>query len=355
MTDVLVIGGGQAGLATSYHLKQQGIRHLVLDAGRHTGDSWRERYDSLKLFTPTQHSLLPALSFPARRDHHPTKDEVANYLQAYREVHGLPVKHGARVVECRSEGASFKVRTEVGETFTSQAVVVATGPFQKPFTPHLSQDLSPGVLQLHSSGYQNPSSVTGKRVLVVGGGNSGFQIAEELSEDHQVTVAIGKKPSFVPQRILGRDVFDWLDVLGFMDKPPHSLIGRILQQRDPVIGSTVPQLVREGKLAVTSRIVGVQGGLPVNQEGQTLQVDTVLWATGFRPDYSWLSTPVVRQDGQVLHREGVTPHRGLYFVGLSWQRSRRSALIGGVGRDALLIAQHLKEHLKKHLTPSGAV
>lgn len=345
MTDVLVIGGGQAGLATSYHLKQQGIDHLVLDASLQTGDSWRQRYDSLRLFTPTQHSLLPAMSFPARRDHYPSKDEVARYLQAYQEMHGLPVRHGARVVECRSIGEGFQVRTEGGETFTGRAVIVATGPFQKPFTPLLSQELDSAIQQLHSSRYQNPSSITGKRVLVVGGGNSGFQIAEELCEDHQVTVAIGKKPSFVPQRILGRDLFDWLDVLGFTRKPSHSLIGGILRKRDPVIGSKVPGLVREGKLALSSRIVGAQDGFPVNEEGKVLQVDTVLWATGFRPDYSWLTTPVVRQDGTVQHQEGITGHRGLYFVGLSWQRSRGSALIGGVGRDAGFIVQHLRKHV----------
>lgn len=263
--DVLVIGGGQAGLATSYHLKQQGIEHLVLDRSSQTGNSWRERYDSLRLFTPTQHSLLPGMSFPAKRDHHPTKDEVARYLEAYRETHRLPVRLGQRVVDCRSDGEGFRVKTEGGETFTARAVVVATGPFQQPFTPLLSQELDPGIQQLHSSGYQNPASITGKRVLVVGGGNSGFQIAEELSETLQVTVSVGKKQPFVPQQVLGRDLFDWLDVLGLTRSPPHSLIGGILRGRDPVIGSKVPERVREGKLSLTSRIVEVRGGLPVNQ------------------------------------------------------------------------------------------
>jgi putative flavoprotein involved in K+ transport len=201
--DVVVVGGNQSGLAMAWHLAQQGLQFLVLEAGPEVGHVWRSRWDSLKLFTPAQYDALPGMAFPAPADTYPTKDPVADYLQAYVAAFDLPVRLNARVTSLTRTDLGFEVRT-TDDTVHARQVVVATGPFQVPFVPPMASGLDPSVTQLHSAGYRNPQALPQGQVLVVGGGNSGFQIAEELAATRTVDLSIATRYPMLPQRLAGR-------------------------------------------------------------------------------------------------------------------------------------------------------
>ena len=202
--DVVVIGGSQAGLAMAWHLTQHQLRFVVLEAAPELGDTWRSRWDSLKLFTPAQYNALPGMPFPGRADTYPGKDAVAGYLQAYAAAFDLPARLNARVTHLTKTAAGFEIRTR-DEVFRARQIVVATGPFQVPFVPPAAQRLDGSVTQLHSAGYRNPDALPAGPVLVVGGGNSGFQIAEELAATgRQVDLSIGTRLPMLPQRLAGQ-------------------------------------------------------------------------------------------------------------------------------------------------------
>jgi putative flavoprotein involved in K+ transport len=340
LLDVVVVGGGQAGLAMAWHLRRQGMRFLVLEAGRELGHVWRARWDSLKLFSPAQYSSLPGMPFPAPADTYPTKEPVADYLQAYATAFDLPVAFNARVDDLRRVGGTFEVRAG-DDVYRARQVVVATGPFQVPFIPPAAQQLDASVTQLHSAAYRNPQAVPDGPVLVVGGGNSGFQIAEELAPSRQVDLSIGARVPMLPQRLLGRDLFWWLTRLGLLRATATSRLGRRMRARGEfVIGSNRRRLHRAG-VRFQPRLVDADGHLVRFADGGTVQVRTVIWATGFRSDYSWIHVPGLFTDGRVAHRRGVTEVPGLYFLGLSWQHTRGSALLGFVGDDAAYLADRI--------------
>ncbi|MGY1641257.1 flavin-containing monooxygenase [Geodermatophilus sp. SYSU D00703] len=340
--DVLVIGAGQAGLALGAHLARRDADFLLLDAGPEIGSSWRARWDSLRLFSPAQYDSLPGLPFPAPFDTHPSKDDVADYLAAYAAHFALPVRLDSPVVSLRRDGnGSFAATTPTG-TLTARQVVVATGPFQSPHVPALAQQLDPLVPQLHSAEYRNPGQLpAGTRVLVVGAANSGLQIAAELAGRCSVTVAVGTRPTELPQRIAGRDLFTWLTAARFFTVPAHTRIARRLRARgDIVIGTRSSELRRRG-VEFRARLIGITGRTATFADGRTGDLDAVVWATGFRPDHSWLHVPGVVVDGQVRHRAGVTDVPGLYFLGLPWQTCRGSALLGFVGADAAALSARM--------------
>jgi len=338
--DVIVVGAGQAGLAIGWYLARLGLRFLVLEASAELGRSWRSRWDSLTLFTPAQYDALPGMPFPAPADTYPTKEPVADYLRAYADAFRLPVRLNARVTSLSRSGDGFEVRT-ADETFSARRVVVATGPFQVPFVPPAAGGLDSAVTQLHSADYRNPQALPDGPVLVVGGGNSGLQIAEELSASRRVDVSIGTSPPMLPQRLAGRDLFWWLTRLGLMRVPAESRLGRRVQARGEfVIGTSRRQLKRAG-VTFRPRLVGADGRTVRFADGSTLDVGVVVWATGYRSDYSWISVPGVVRNGRVAHRRGVTDVPGLYFLGLSWQHTRGSALLGFLDRDARHIADRI--------------
>jgi putative flavoprotein involved in K+ transport len=333
--DVVVIGAGQAGLALGYHLQRRGARFLLLDAGPEIGASWRGRWDSLRLFSPAQYDSLPGLPFPAAADTRPGKDDVADYLQAYARRFSLPVRLDSPVLRLHQHpDVGFAVSTPTG-TLHARQVVVATGPFQTPRIPAVADQVDPLVRQLHSAEYRNPRQLpAGGRVLVVGAANSGLQIAAELAGTCRVTVAVGATPVQLPQRVAGRDLFSWLSGVGFFTLPAHTRLARRLRARgDIVIGSSSRQMRRRG-IGFRPRLAGFAGRTARFADGSTLEVDAVVWATGYRADHSWLHVPGVVVDGQVRHEAGVTDVPGLYFLGLPWQTSRGSALLGFVGADA---------------------
>jgi putative flavoprotein involved in K+ transport len=338
--DVVVIGAGQAGLAIGRELARAGRRFVILEAAA-VAAAWRERWDSLVLFTPRRYSGLPGLPFPGEPDAYPTRDEVVAYLERYASELELPVRLDSRVRSVRSaEGGRFVVELD-GGSIEADAVVVATGPFQAPFVPAVAEGLGPDVFQLHSVEYRRPADVPTGRVLVVGGGNTGFQLAKELAATHDVELAVGTKQTPLPQRFLGRDLFWWLTKTGILSKTVDTRLGRRARDRDTLIGSSPRELRRRHGVAVRPRVVRAEGRTVGFADGTELEVDAVVWATGYRHDHSWIELPVFDDEGRLRHRRGVTDVPGLFFLGLSWQHTRGSALIGFVGDDAAFIAEQV--------------
>jgi putative flavoprotein involved in K+ transport len=338
---VVVVGGGQAGLAIGYHLAQQGRDFTILEAADEPAAAWRGRWDSLKLFTPARFDALPGVAFPGHPDHHPTRDEVAAYLTDYARRFELPVELGSRVRSIGESDGGYLVELD-GRSYQADQVVVATGPFQVPRVPAIAEGLDSAVEQFHSSAYRSPKAVPEGTVLVVGGGNTGFQIAAELSGSHEAHLSIGSRQTPLPQRLLGRDLFWYLEKTGLIYKSAASRIGRRAAGRDTLIGSSPRALRGKHGVELHGRATSTAGSAVTFGDGTSLDVRTVIWATGYGVDHSWIDVPVLDQNGLVAHQRGVTKAPGLYFLGLTWQHTRGSALLGWVKDDADYIAQQIK-------------
>ncbi len=345
--DVVVVGGGQAGLAVGHHLARQGRRFVILDGNRRVGDSWRHRWDSLRLFTPARYDGLPGWSFPAPAWSFPTRDEMADYLEAYANRFQLPVRTGTRVDGVRRDGSGYLV--EAGERrYRAGHVVVASGQYHLPVVPGFSTELDPAIRQLHSSEYRERSQLRNGGVLVVGAGNSGADIAIELSRHHPTSLS-GPDKGAVPFRIEGRAARLLLPLLWFVAS--HILtvrtpIGR--RVRPKVIASGAPLIrVKPADIAAAGiervpRTIGVREGAPLLEDGRVMNVSNVIWCTGLRPDFGWIDLDVFDDDGAPRCTRGVVDGEpGLYFVGLDFLHSFTSENVGGVGRDARHIAKRI--------------
>ena len=341
--EVIVIGGGQAGLAIGYFLKQQGRDFVILEAADAIGAAWRERWESLTLFTPRRYNSLPGLPFPGDPEGYPSRDEVIAYLEQYAATFELAIQLNSPVRRLTHDGGRFVLEVDA-RTITADQVVVATGPFQEPFVPEVARRLDPDVFQAHSTGYRKPSDVPPGTVLVVGGGNTGFQIAKELSSSHNVYLSVGSRQTPLPQRFLGRDLFWWLTKSRLFNTTVESRLGSRLKTRDTLIGSSPRELRKRYGVELKPRFVEASGRTVKFADGSELEVDAVIWATGYRPDYSWIELPVFDDDGRLRHRRGVTDVPGLYFLGLTWQHTRGSALLGWVKDDAEFIADQIAAH-----------
>ena len=337
--DVAVIGAGQAGLAIGYHLARQGRRFVIFDRADSIGAAWRSRWDSLVLFTPRRYDALPERNFPGDPNGYPTRDEVISYLERYAETFELPIELGSEVRRLTRNSESFVLELDSRVVEAGQ-VVVATGPFEAPRIPEFARNLDPAVVQMHNTNYRNPGAIPEGTVLVVGGGNTGFQIAEELASTRQVHLSVGTRQTPLPQRLLGRDLFWWLVKSRLLGASVESRLGRRLQYKDTLIGSS-PRVAKRRGVVLRPRAAGAAGKTITFADETTLVVDSVIWATGYVFDRSWIDVSVQDEEGRVRHRRGVTDTKGLYFLGLPWQHTRGSALLGWVKDDAAFIAEQI--------------
>jgi putative flavoprotein involved in K+ transport len=344
--DTIVIGGGQAGLSVSYHLRERGVEHLVLDASPRIGDSWRNRWESLHLFTPARYDGLDGMRFPGDPGAWPSKDEMADYLERYARTFELPVRSGARVDELTREGDGFVVRCGE-EIFSARAVVVAMSNYQVPRIPAFASQLSPRIRQLHAGEYRSPTQLAPGRVLLVGAGNSAAEIAKELASTHDVMVAgpsTGEVPgsftSFVNRHVLVHVLngFVFTRVMSVDTPMGRRARPRIMAKGVPLIRVKSKDLAHLG-VERAGRVTGVADGRPVLDDGTVADVENVVWCTGFTPGFDWVRMPVLDERGEPRHERGVVSDvPGLYFVGLHFLTSMASAMVHGVGRDAARIA-----------------
>ncbi|MFG1624753.1 flavin-containing monooxygenase [Kribbella sp. NPDC049227] len=351
--EVVVVGAGQAGLAIGFLLARHGRRFIILEAADMVGAAWRDRWDSLALFTPRRYDALPGVDFPGDPDGYPTRDEVVSYLKAYAETNKLPVVLNSAVRSLTQIDDGFQLECSSGRSVTADQVVVATGPFQLPFTPALAGELGPEVFQMHSTKYRQPRDVPAGTVLVVGGGNTGFQIATELTATHAVHLSVGSRQTPLPQKIRHRDLFWWLTKTRLLTMTVDSRLGRRLSERETLIGSSPRQLRRLG-VDLHPRAVSASNNTVNFADGTQLRVDAVVWATGYQPDYSWIDAPVLDAGGRVRQHRGVSDLPGLYFLGLYWQHTRGSALLGWVKEDAEYIATQVQTLVGSRRLPPDA-
>lgn len=356
--EVAVIGGGQSGLAAAFHLAERGLRHVVLDASPSAGHVWRQRWQGLRLLTPCPYNSLPGTPFPGAAWTFPEKDHVADYLDDYEQRHRLGVRHRTSVQAVRRSSAGvFELElapadapatspaTAPPRLIEARAVLVATGPFRAPLLPALAAGCT--APQLHSHHYRSPEQLPPGRVLVVGCGNSGAGIAEQLAASHRVTLSLGRTASS-PRALLGRDVFWWAHLVGLTRLPAHWRLARRMQRGpDGLIGASPEELARRHGFELAPRTVAFEGALARFADGTSRAFDAVVWATGYRPDYPLLaplaepSRRLFDERGRPHHHQGLTALPGLCFLGLPWQRHIDSSLLGGVGRDAAFLARCL--------------
>jgi putative flavoprotein involved in K+ transport len=353
--DVIVIGGGQAGLSVGYHLARAGIRFVILDAHERIGDSWRKRWDSLRLFTPAKFNGLDGFAFPAPRNYFPTKDEMADYLESYAQRFRLPVRTGMRVERLFKRGAHYVAQAGALEVQAGQ-VVIAMAKYQRERLPSFAPSLSREIVQLHSNNYRNLSQLRPGGVVLIGAGNSGADIALEVAHGGHRTWVAGRDTGeipFRPQNFWGRNVFMPL-LLGIIFR-------HVLTVKTPLGRKARTSVLTKGGLLIrvksrdltaigverAPRVIGVRQGLPLLEDGRTLEVANIIWCTGYDAGFEWIELPILGDDGEPRHRSGlVEDQQGLYFVGLPFLHSMSSSMIHGVGRDAARIVKAIQVHLR---------
>jgi len=344
---VVVIGAGQAGLSVGYCLARLGLSFVILEAEPRVGDSWRNRWDSLRLFSPAKYDGLVGLPFPAPSFSFPTKNEMGDYLEAYAKHFDLPVRTSARVKRVSRDGSQYVVDTG-DRLFRTDHVVVAMATFQAPRVPAFASALDPEIVQLHSRDYRNTKQLRAGDVLIVGAGNSGAEIAIEVGRSSRHTWLSGRHPGHVPFRVdsgVARLVVPVLFRVVFhriltVDTPMgRRARPRVIAKGGPLIRVKPADLDAAG-VERSPRVTGVRGGKPLLADGRVLDVANVIWCTGFHPGFSWIDLPTVNgEDGEPVHERGVVPGEpGFYFVGLHFLYAFSSAMIHGVSRDAERIA-----------------
>jgi putative flavoprotein involved in K+ transport len=359
--ETLVIGGGQAGLSVGYHLARRGRRFVILDANERIGDSWRRRWDSLRLFTPARWDSLDGMRFPAPPHSFPTKDQMADYLESYARHFKLPVRSGAKVEQLRRDGQHYVAVTR-DRTFIANHVVVAMSSYQSPRVPAFAADLNSNIVQIHSRDYKNPAQLRDGDVLIVGAGNSGAEIAMDLVSRHRIWMS-GRDTGEIPFRVnslaarlfLLRVVFRLVFHRIFTIKTPLGRKARRteLNKGGPLIRTRSKDLAAVGVQRV-GKVAGVRDGLPLLDDGRVLNIANIVWCSGFTPGFSWIDLPVLDANGVPRHDGGVvTGEPGLYFVGLLFLYAFSSTMIHGVGRDADRIAGVIEARARAYSINAG--
>jgi putative flavoprotein involved in K+ transport len=345
--DIIIIGGGQAGLAAGYYLTQRKENYIILDEHTRTGDTWRQRWDSLRLFTPSQNNYLPGMKFPKPDFYFPTKDEAADFLETYARHFSLPVRYGVKIENLNRNGAGYKL--SAGDTtFQATKVIVATGAYHTPHIPAVAKEFNSNLFQMHSINYRNPTDVPVKDLVVVGAGNSGAEIALELSKAGKNVWLAGRDVGLIQAnkyaRLLGGKPYWWFLRRVMTTRTP---LGRKMKANVLIHGNPLVRLRREEIAAAgvefTPRLVGSNSGHPQVDGGRVLPAGGILWATGFHPDYQWIKLPIFDESGRPRHVRGVVPEApGLFFLGLHFQTGLTSSLLGGVGEDAKYITSQIQ-------------
>jgi putative flavoprotein involved in K+ transport len=351
---VIVIGAGQAGLSTGYFLAKNNIRFLILDANQRVGDSWRKRWNSLKLFTPAKFNGLAGMPFPSDPNYFPTKDEMGDYLEDYARHFNLPVRNNIKVDGLSREGSRYFI-TAGEEQFEAEHVVIAMSNYQVPKVPKFAKDLNPDIVQIHSFDYRDPSQLQEGSVLVVGAGNSGSELALESARNNHEVWLSGRDTGHIPfdinstlaklimVRLVLRFVFHRILTTG-------TSVGRkarpkIVSQGGPLIRNKPKDFVNAGIKRI-SKITGVKNGLPVDENQQMIDVKNIIWCTGFYPSFSWIDIPVFKDKEPMQNRGVVKNEPGLYFVGMHFQYSLSSAMVHGAERDAEFVVNTIASRLK---------
>lgn len=367
--DTVVIGAGQAGLSAGYHLAKKSLPFLILDADERIGDHWRDRWDSLRLYSPARYDSLPGMRFPAPSSHWPTGREMADYLQAYTRRFDLPVRSASRVVRVEQDPGGFVLSTADGGRFAAAQVIVATGPFREPNIPPFARQLDPSIRQMHSHEYRNPGQLQAGPVLVVGLSHSGADIAFEAADSGHPTILSGKSHGQLPIRVTDRKwamigwpivEFVFAHVLTMRTPMGRRMRPEIRKGGGPLIRIRLGDLDRAGVERHDAKTVGVRDGRPVLADGTARDVSNVIWATGYRPDYSFIAAPILGDDGWPIEQRGVSPTvPGLYFLGVPFQYAFSSMLVAGAGRDAAHVVGHIAQRVTanraaRDLSPAAA-
>ncbi|USY33372.1 flavin-containing monooxygenase [Bacillus velezensis] len=342
MYDAIVIGAGQAGISVGYYLKKSKQKFIILDKGHEVGESWNNRYDSLVLFTSRMYSSLPGMQLEGDKHGLPSKNEIAAYLKKYVERFEIPIQLRTEVISVQKLNNYFLIKTN-REEYQTKNLVMAAGPFHTPNIPSISRDVADHIHQLHSSQYKHSKQLAPGNELVVGGGNSGAQIAVELSKERVTYLACSNKPAYFPLWIGKRSIFWWFDKLGVLHASHTSILGKFIQKKgDPIFGYELKHAIRQKKIILKQRVIAGKQNEIIFKDSSSLEVNNIIWATGFKNPLCWMKIEgVLDKEGRIIHHRGVSAAEGLYFIGLPWQHRRGSALLQGVGNDAEYIVKQM--------------
>ncbi|MBD0408692.1 NAD(P)/FAD-dependent oxidoreductase [Bacillus sp. 1021] len=342
MYDTIVIGAGQAGISAGYYLKKSKQKFIILDKSHEVGENWKNRYDSLVLFTSRMYSSLPGMHLEGDKHGLPSKNEIAAYLKKYVERFEIPIQLRTEVISVQKLNNYFLIKTN-REDYQTKNLVMAAGPFHTPNIPSISKDVAGHIHQLHSSQYKHSKQLAPGNVLVVGGGNSGAQIAVELSKERVTYLSCSNKPVYFPLWIGKRSIFWWFDKLGVLHASHTSILGKFIQKKgDPIFGYELKHAIRQKKIILKQRVIAGKQNEIIFKDSSSLEVNNVIWATGFKNPLWWMKIEgVLDKEGRIIHHRGVSAVKGLYFIGLPWQHRRGSALLQGVGNDAEYIVKQM--------------
>ncbi len=342
MKDYIIIGGGQSGLAFAYHLNKRKANYLVIDANLEIGAPWLRRWDSLKLFTPSEFNNLPGMDFPKEKGHYANKHEVASYLKAYVSKFNIPIEFNHKIISLKKENNIFSLKSD-NRVFKAKNVIIATGPFHKPFTPKFHTKISKDIIQIHSEHYKSPAQLQEGATLVVGSGDSGVQILSEVSKTGKPVYFSGETNILsIPQEILGKTLFWWFGKLGLLTVSKHSWIGRKLSKGvQPVIGTNTKKLFKKKNITCIGRTLDANNKEIFCEKDNIKDIKNIIWATGFKPNFNWIDNVELDENNYPKNYRGVSNIEGIFFLGLPWLYTRGSATLGGVKKDAKYLSNYI--------------
>jgi putative flavoprotein involved in K+ transport len=342
MLDFIIIGAAQAGLSMAYELKQLKKNYIILDKENEVGASWLKRWDSLTLFTPSEFNNLKGLEFPKPKGYYPDKYEVAEYFKSYVDTFDIPIKFNTLVIEIQDKSNYFVVKCE-DEFYEAEQVIIATGPFHVPYTPPFYQKIEASVFQIHSDYYKNPSQLQEGKAMVVGAGDSGFQILDEISNtDRDVYFSGDTEVKTLPQEFLGKTLWWWLTKTRYLSFSKTSWLGKkISESKQPIIGVDVKGILNKENVIPVGKTINANADKIVTEETKLTDVRNIIWATGYRPKFDWIEGLELDKNGYPIHNRGVSNIDGLYFIGLPWLHTRASATLGGTQKDADYLGDYI--------------